>query len=136
MTTKVKLLFGNDIFQRGCYTVALFIWSILNLSGNNLQSLQLISSVGISYLWLYMIPAFILAIQIVRNNLLFWLIIAGSIMAYTTYALLVTGYDVFNRIDDPVKPFVFDSVIFLFLFFSILLLLNGTLWLLKPKRII
>ncbi|QHT65862.1 hypothetical protein GXP67_03865 [Rhodocytophaga rosea] len=136
MATKLKLLFGNEIFQRSCYAIALVTWSIINLSGNNLQSLQYTSSIGLSYFWLYLIPALLLAAQVLRNNLIFWIIIAGSVLAYTLYALLVTWYDISDRIGDPIKPLVFDSTIFLLLFFSMLLLLNGVLWLLKPKRVI
>ena len=138
MLTKVKRLFGHDIFQRGCYSMALVTWSILNLSGNNFQSLQHNSSVGLSYFWLYLIPALLLTVQIVRNNLILWIIIAGSFLAYTIYAILVTLKEMLDRSSDVVKPFnpdLFSTLLVLFIF-GLLVLLNGALWLLKPKRVI
>jgi hypothetical protein len=132
---KVKHLFGNDIFQRCCYASALVVWSIGNLSRNDLQSLQYKSSVGLTYFWLYLIPAIILAIQVIRNNLVLWIIIAGSFLAFTLYALLLTAYDVFNRIGDQIKPFPFSSGSMIILLFGTLLLLNILLWQSKPGRV-
>ena len=96
------------------------------------------SSVGVSYITLYMVPAIILGLQIIRNNKIFWGIIFGLFSTYILVSLIYVISDILNRTGNHVKSIDWNlkELIIIFTFFIVLGIVNWVIFQLKPKRLI
>ena len=135
MAVKIKSILAKETVQRLIYGLILLLWTVV--MWDRLINFPLsISSLKISYLTLYMIPAIILLIQIIRNNKLFWLVIFGLFTGYILVSLFSVLWDIIEKNGNHVKviDWSFKEIIFLILYFAILGLIDWVIYHLKPKR--
>ena len=135
MAVKIKSILAKETVQRLIYGLILLLWTVV--MWDRLINFPLsISSLKISYLTLYMIPAIILLIQIIRNNTLFWLVIFGLFTGYILVSLFSVLWDIIEKNGNHVKviDWSFKEIIFLILYFAILGLIDWVIYHLKPKR--
>ena len=130
--TKRSGIFTLDVVQRLCYVSALILWLVI--WKDYFRFYDLPSSLGIQYIWLISIPATLLLLQAILNNIILWGTLFGLLLTYTIYAACVTLMDIFERSGNHVKAISWDVKTFLFfmLVFGLLLLVNLILYKLKP----
>ena len=87
---------------------------------------------------LYLIPATILIIQVIRNNKLLWLLTFGLFSGYIIVSLFLVSWDTIERSGNHVKAinWSFKDIVFLILFFGFLGIIDWIIYRLKPKRLI
>ena len=130
--TKRSGLLALDKVQRLCYVSALILWLVI--WKEDFQFYELPSSLGIKYIWLISIPAILLLLQAILNNIILWGTLFGLLFMYTSYVVIVSLMDIVERSGNHVKAISWDVKTFLFfmLIFGLLLLVNVILYKLKP----
>lgn len=130
--TKRSGIFTLDVVQRLCYVSALILWLVI--WKDYFRFYDLPSSLGIQYIWLISIPATLLLLQAILNNIILWGTLFGLLLTYTIYAACVTLMDIFERSGNHVKAISWDvkTLLFFMLIFGLLLLVNLILYKLKP----
>lgn len=137
MIEKIRDILTKDFIQRTLYGLGIILWTMImweRLKNNPYSA----SSLKVSYLTLYLIPATILLIQIIRNNKLLWILIFGLFSCYILVSLFLVTWDAIERSGNHVKAidWTFKDFAFLILFFGILGIIDWTIYQLKPKRLI
>lgn len=137
MIDKISDILTKDFIQRTLYGLGIILWTLImweKLKNNPYST----SSLKVSYLTLYLIPATILLIQIIRNNKLLWILIFGLFSGYILVSLFLVTWDAIKRSGNHLKAidWTFKDFAFLILFFGILGLIDWTIYQLKPKRLI
>jgi hypothetical protein len=130
--TKQPGIFALDKVQRLCYVSALILWLVI--WKEDFRFYELPSSLGIKYIWLISIPAILLLLQAILNNIILWGTLFGLLLMYTSYVVIVSLMDIVERSGKHVKAISWDVKTFLFfmLIFGLLLLVNVILYKLKP----
>ncbi len=130
--TKRSGLLALDKVQRLCYVSALILWLVI--WKEDFRFYELPSSFGIKYIWLISIPAILLLLQAILNNIILWGTLFGLLLTYTSYVVIVSLMDIVERSGNHVKAISWDVKTFLFfmLIFGLLLLVNLILYKLKP----
>ena len=130
--TKRSGIFASDKVQRLCYVSALILWLVI--WKEDFRFYELPSSLRIKYIWLISIPAILLLLQAILNNILLWGTLFGLLFMYTSYVVIVSLMDIVERSGNHVKAISWDVKTFLFfmLIFGLLLLVNVILYKLKP----
>ena len=130
--TKRSGLLALDKVQRLCYVSALILWLVI--WKEDFRFYELPSSLGIKYIWLISIPAILLLLQAILNNIILWGTLFGLLLMYTSYVVIVSLMDIVERSGNHVKAISWDVKTFLFfmLIFGLLLLVNVILYKLKP----
>jgi hypothetical protein len=130
--TKRSGLLALDKVQRLCYVSALILWLVI--WKEDFRFYELPSSLGIKYIWLISIPAILLLLQAILNNIILWGTLFGLLLMYTSYVVIVSLMDIVERSGKHVKAISWDVKTFLFfmLIFGLLLLVNVILYKLKP----
>jgi hypothetical protein len=130
--TKRSGLLALDKVQRLCYVYALILWLVI--WKEDFRFYELPSSLGIKYIWLISIPAILLLLQAILNNIILWGTLFGLLLMYTSYVVIVSLMDIVERSGNHVKAISWDVKTFLFfmLIFGLLLLVNVILYKLKP----
>lgn len=130
--TKRSGIFALDKVQRLCYVSALILWLVI--WKEDFRFYKLPSSLGIKYIWLISIPAILLLLQAILNNIILWGTLFGLLLMYTSYVVIVSLMDIVERSGKHVKAISWDVKTFLFfmLIFGLLLLVNVILYKLKP----
>jgi hypothetical protein len=130
--TKRSGIFALDKVQRLCYVSALILWLVI--WKEDFRFYELPSSLGIKYIWLISIPAILLLLQAILNNIILWGTLFGLLLMYTSYVVIVSLMDIVERSGNHVKAISWDVKTFLFfmLIFGLLLLVNVILYKLKP----
>jgi hypothetical protein len=130
--TKRSGLLALDKVQRLCYVSALILWLVI--WKEDFRFYELPSSLGIKYIWLISIPAILLLLQAILNNIILWGTLFGLLFMYTSYVVIVSLMDIVERSGNHVKAISWDLKTFLFfmLIFGLLLLVNVILYKLKP----
>ena len=130
--TKRSGIFALDKVQRLCYVSALILWLVI--WKEDFRFYELPSSLGIKYIWLISIPAILLLLQAILNNIILWGTLFGLLFMYTSYVVIVSLMDIVERSGNHVKAISWDVKTFLFfmLIFGLLLLVNVILYKLKP----
>lgn len=121
-----------DKVQRLCYVSALILWLVI--WKEDFRFYELPSSLGIKYIWLISIPAILLLLQAILNNIILWGTLFGLLLMYTSFVVIVSLMDIVERSGNHVKAISWDVKTFLFfmLIFGLLLLVNVILYKLKP----
>ena len=135
MIEKIRKILTIDIFQRTIYGLGFLLWTVI--MWDSLKNFPYsTSSLKVSYLTLYLIPATILIIQIIRNNKLFWLLTFGLFSGYILVSLLLVSWDIIERSGNHVKAinWSFKDIAFLILFFGFLGVIDWIIYRIKPKR--
>lgn len=138
LLNKIKEIIVNDIVQRTIYGVGLIFWTGSfweTLSGELRYS---ISSLGISYIYLYLLPAILLGLQILRNNRILWGVIFGLFSTYWIAALYLLLSEAIERSGTHVKAIGWSlkDFILILVFFAVLGFVGWVIFLIKPKRIV
>ncbi len=137
MKENIRNLLTKDAFQRSVYGLGFLLWTVI--MWDSLKNFPFsTSSLKISYLTLYLIPATILIIQIIRNNILLWLLTFGLFSSYILVSLFLVSWDIIERSGNHVKAidWTFKDFVFLILFFGFFGLIDWIIYRLKPKRLI
>lgn len=130
--TKRSGIFALDKVQRLCYVSALIL--CLVIWKEDFRFYELPSSLGIKYIWFISIPAILLLLQAILNNIILWGTLFGLLLMYTSFVVIVSLMDIVERSGNHVKAISWDVKTFLFfmLIFGLLLLVNVILYKLKP----
>lgn len=130
--TKRSGIFALDKVQRLCYVSALILWLVI--WKEDFRFYELPSSLGIKYIWFISIPAILLLLQAILNNIILWGTLFGLLLMYTSFVVIVSLMDIVERSGNHVKAISWDVKTFLFfmLIFGLLLLVNVILYKLKP----
>jgi hypothetical protein len=128
---------SKDYIQRIIYALGLILWTLIAW-GKVSASPYITSSFGVDYLTLYTLPALILIIQILRNNQLLWALIFALVTLAFGIVLYYVISDAIERSGDHVKSIEWGAadVIALIVLFSFLLIVDRTIYHIKPKRLI
>lgn len=136
---KLKEILSKDLAQRGLYLVALLFWififwdDILEYPVNK-GSLNSMSSIGVSYMVLLIVPSAIFLIQIFRNNKVFWGIVLALFSSFIIYSIIYFSIHYYER--SGIKVTEFNELIFMVIYFSIVIFIDYLIYLMKPKRLI
>lgn len=137
MLEKIKNILTKDFFQRVIYGLGFLLWTVLMWS-SLMKYPFATSSLKISYLTLYLIPAIILIIQIVRNNKLLWVLIFGLFSSFILISLITGVIDWIERSGNHVKAvnWTLEDIIFIILYFGVLSGIDWIIYYIKPKKLI
>jgi hypothetical protein len=137
LVDKIKEQLNRDIIQRVIYGLGLASWTFLMWDGIT-EFPHATSSLGLTYITLFIIPALLLFFQIIRNNKLLWGLIFGLVTIYIATALYLVIADAIERSGNHVKAIdweIKDILILLFVF-GILFVIDWTIYRIRPKRLI
>jgi hypothetical protein len=129
-----KELFSNEIIQRRVYILGLVLWTIANYSSIRNHPYSK-SSINLSYLELYLVPALILLLQIVLNNKILWGLIFGLFNSFILYSLVsfivgvIESYGSIKSLFFDIESLAIIVLIFFFYFITDLLI-----YLIKPRK--
>jgi hypothetical protein len=134
---KINQTLNKEITQRVIYFFGLTFWTYL-MWNNIIQWPHATSSLGISYLTLYSVPALLLFLQIIRNNRLLWGLIFGIVTALIALALYRVISHEIERSRTYVKALDWrlKDILVLSFVFGTLLIANWVIYKIKPKRLI
>lgn len=134
---KIRGILKDERIQRIIYGLGLVFWTLISIQ-ELIDFPQAESSLGISYLTLYLIPAIILIIQIIRNNKFFWALVFGLFSAFILITLYLGITDWIERSGNHVKAidWTFEDVVTIIFYFAILSGIDLIIFKIKPKRII
>ena len=134
---KIQRQLANDVTQRVIYGLGLTLWTFL-MWDRITEFPYSTSSLGLSYMSLFIFPALLLLIQIIRNNKLLWGLIFGLVTAYICVTLYLVVSDAIERSGNHVKAIDWElkDVLLLVLFFGILTIVDWTIYKIRPKRLI
>jgi len=132
-----KRILRNKIIQRVIYTLGLVVWTLI-LSESLMNFPNAKSSIKITYLTLYLIPAIILFFQIIRNNKILWSLIFGLFSSFILISLIMGISDWIERSGNHVKRinWTLKEIIILLLYFTILVGIDWIIFKIKPERLI
>jgi len=88
-------------------------------------------------LTLYLIPAIILVIQVIRNNKILWFVTFGLFSAYIIISIIMVTSDAIERSGNHPKAIIwtFSDIITLIVILAILGIIDWIIYQLKPKRL-
>ncbi|MFA7327237.1 MAG: hypothetical protein WC121_11275 [Candidatus Kapaibacterium sp.] len=136
---KLKEILSKDLTQRLLYLIALLFWiftfwnDIIEYPVNE-GSLSSISSIGVSYMVLLLVPSLILLIQIIRNNKVCWGIVFALFSSFILYSIMYLLIYYYEK--SGIKVTEFNDLILIVIYFSILISIDYLIYLMKPKRLI
>jgi hypothetical protein len=137
MMEKIINILTKEAIQRTIYGLGLILWTLIMLESiRNFPFSP--SSLKISYLTLYLIPAIILIIQILRNNKLLWLLIFTVFSCYILVSVFFLSWDIIERSGNNVKAinWTLKEITIIILFFGFLGVIDWIIYNLKPKRLL
>jgi hypothetical protein len=134
---KIQRQLTNDITQRVIYALGLTLWTLL-MWDRITEFPYSTSSLGLSYMTLFIFPALLLTIQIIRNNKVLWGLIFGLVTAYILVTLYLVISDAIERSGNHVKAIDWEvkDVILLLIAFGVLFIADWTIYKIRPKRLI
>jgi hypothetical protein len=134
---KVKGQLTKDITQRVIYGAGLTLWTYL-MWDRITEFPHATSSLGLSYMTLYTIPALLLFLQIIRNNRLLWGLIFGLVTIYIVTALYLVIADAIERSGNHVKAIDWEikDILILLITFGVLFTVDWTIYKIRPKGLI
>lgn len=131
----IKIYLSRDNVQRIIYSLLLFIWFLLNWK-SSIRDYQQISSIGVPYIWLAVVPAAVLSVQIAMNRKVLWMVILGLISSYSVIIIVSAIYEILNRWSDAVKPIDLDAtaILGMLTFLASLFTVNWIVYRMKPVK--
>lgn len=131
----INTILSYSLTQRIIYTVGLLFWTLIfwrQITEHPFSQ----SSLNISYLTLYLVPAVILTLQIIFNNKILWGLIFGLFSGFVLYSIVYFLWYAFQASDSPNFNMSFWEFCFVLIYFSILLLVDLLIFSLKPYKIV
>ena len=137
MIRKIKEILGKDVYQRIIFGIGLVLWTFLNWS-ELIKNPNSETSIGISHLTIYLIPAILLAIQIIRNNKILWGLTFGLFSTFLIISLIMGIKDSIIRSGNHVKAIDWnlEAIIRIVVFFGVLGIIDWIIYQSKPNRLI
>ncbi len=137
MIRKIKEILAKDSFQRMLFGIGLILWTFINWNGI-VTTPNSETSLGISNITFYVIPAIILLFQIVRNNKIFWGLTFGLFTIYIATSLIMVISDSIIRSGYNVKAIDWNlkEIIIILIFFGVLGIIDWIIYQSKPSRLI
>lgn len=131
----MKHILKRSLFQRMFFVFSLIIWCVL-LLGETLENGKAITSIGISYSYLFWIVTGILILHIVFNNYITWIFcfVTFNLLFLTHSLKLIEDYKIFHGSDGEYMNGFSSYLISAAILFAIILI-DVLLWKLNPKRI-
>jgi len=133
----IKEQLSKDPIQRVIYGIGLTLWTYL-MWDSIMDFPYATSSLGISYMTLFTLPAILLFLQIIRNNKLLWGLIFVLVTLYIFIALYMVMEDAIERSGNHVKAVDWETkdVVILLTVFGMLFIVDWTIYVIRPKRLI
>lgn len=130
----IKIYLSRDNVQRIIYSLLLFIWFLLNWK-SSIRDYQQISSIGVPYIWLAVVPAVVLSVQIAMNRKVLWMVILGLIASYSVVIIVSAIYEILNRSTSG-KPVGLDAtaILGMLTFLASLFTVNWIVYRMKPVK--
>lgn len=137
LVKKVKEVLSKDIIQRIIYGFGLALWTWILWDVLSERVRYSTSSVGINYLTLYLVPALILGLQIIRNNKILWGLVLGLFTTYILIALFWMVGDIIERSGNHIKAIEWSisDFILLLLTFTVFGFIDWVIFQMRPKRL-
>lgn len=134
---KIEKELTRDITQRGIYGLGLVLWIFL-LWDRLIHFPYDASSLGLSYATLFIVPAVLLFLQIIRNNKLIWGVIFSLVSTYIGIALYLVISDAIERRGSRVKAIDWglENILLLVFGFAALFIADWIVYKMRPKRMI
>jgi len=134
---KIKGQLSKDPNQRVIYFIGLTLWTYL-MWDSITDFPYATSSLGISYMTLFIFPAILLCLQIIRNNKILWGLIFGLVTIFIVIALYRVIADAIERSGNHVKAIEWATkdVLILLTVFGVLFIVDWTIYTIRPKRLI
>ena len=131
----IKEILNKDIVQRIVYGIAAILWVTILWERVD-DSPYSTSFLGISYLNVFIYPALLLIIQVLRNNRILWAIIVGLLGASTLASIFFVVADILERTGGPKAiDWNLTAVITMLLLIVMLFIANWLVYKIKPKRL-
>ncbi|OJU41042.1 MAG: hypothetical protein BGN96_02605 [Bacteroidales bacterium 45-6] len=125
---KMTKYINNKSFQRIFYLIMFLLVNIISLK--NFDSLKANSSIGIPYLYFWIIPSIILLYQVVFNNLLGWLLFYFFYFFYLVWLL----YSIISGIIQDYDNFRIESYFMFFVIITFYVAFGYFVYLIKPMK--
>ncbi|MFD1316721.1 hypothetical protein [Namhaeicola litoreus] len=137
MIRKIKVILAKDLIQRVLFGIGLILWTFINWNGI-IKNPNSETSLGIANITLYLIPAIILLIQIIRNNKILWGLTFGLFTIYILTSLIMVISNAITRSGNHVKAIDWNvtQLIQIFVFFGVLGIIDWIIYQSKPSRLI
>jgi hypothetical protein len=134
---KIKEILAKDSFQRMLFGIGLILWTFINWN-EIVKTPNSESSLGISNITFYLIPAIILLIQMILNNKIFWGLTFGLFTIYIATSLVKVISDSIIRSGNNVKAIDWNlkEFITILIFFVALGIIDWIIYQSKPSRLI
>lgn len=136
LLARIKRILSEDSAQRAIYGLGLAVWTFL-MWDRIIEFPDSTSSVGLSYITLFAIPALLLFLQIISNNKLLWGLIFALVTIYIIAILFLVIFDAIERSGTHVKAIewgVKDILTLLFVF-GMLFIANWIIYYMRPDRL-
>jgi hypothetical protein len=126
---KISRLVKNQTFQRVFYIILFFLINIISLK-DGFKSLKSISSLGIQYYYFWIIPSLIILWQIIKNNIVGWLLFSSLYVFYFIWLL----YSIFDGIRYDYKEYSIGTFFIFLIIILIYLSFGYFIYLLRPMK--
>ena len=137
LVEKIEGQLIKDIIQRVIYGFGLALWIFLMWDGIT-EFPHATSSLGVSYMTIFIIPSVLLFFQMIRNNRLLWGLIFGLVTVYSVSSLYHVIADAIERSGNHVKAIDWElsDILILSIVSGALFVVNWIIYKIKPKRLI
>ena len=133
---KISEYLKKNKIQRLIYGIGLLLWIIIWI--DDLKLYNSVSSLGIKYLWLMIIPTLLLIGQLIFNNKIIWALIFGLISCYTIWTLWnIIFLEIlveFHRDYSTESFWNLKQNLILITILFVLFIVNWTIWKIKPNK--
>ncbi len=127
--SKILTLVKRRGFQRFFYLVILLLVNFLSFK-DGFSILKSNSSIGVPYLYFWIIPSLILLYQIIRNDVVGWILFVSLYLFYLVWLLfsIIDGIRLDFQEYDAITYMIFIIIVLIYLGFGYFILL------IKPHR--
>ncbi len=129
-------ILNKDLIQRLIYLIflaliTLLFWNKINYHPNDFSAYKL------SFLQLYLLISSVLLIQIIRNNMIFWILTLGLFI----YHIIGSFYLLINSIIDESemaehRKIEFKDLLIVLIIYAIMFMILWLIYKMKPKKLI
>lgn len=135
LSDRIKMVLALDIVQRVIYGLGLTLWTFIMWDAITDYPFSK-SSIGINYMTVFLIPAILLSLQIVINNLILWWMIFGLVSINIAVSLFLVIQDAIVRSGNHVKAIDWNvsDVLFLLIVFGVYFAIDWVIYLIRPQR--
>ncbi len=132
---KTKKLLALDIVQRVIYALGLILWTFLMWDATTGYPFSK-SSLGVTYIMVFLIPAILLSLQILMNNVVLWALIFALVTIDIAVSLFLVIQDAIVRSGNHVKAidWTVSDVLFLLVVFAAYFVIDWVIYLIRPQR--